>query len=118
MKQEFGRRLKTARVEAGYDQQKIIADELGIERTRYLKYEHGDCFPPLNVLADICKTLNVSADYLLGLKEEPRSLRKIKKPAELAGEGVEQVQKVGDEQLTPEEIAAIRMFLRLRNSTN
>lgn len=118
MKKEFGRRLKAARIAAGYDLQRIIADELGIERTRYLKYEHGDCFPPLDVLALICNTLNVSADYLLGLKEEPMNLRQIKKPAALADFNVEQVQVVGSDQLTPDEVAALRAFLRAAQNRN
>lgn len=110
---EFGKRLRSARILAGYDQQKIVAEELGIERTRYLKYEHGDSMPPLNVLANICALLNVSADYLLGLSEKSQ-LRQIKKPAELADLGVEQVQKASGGPLTPAEIAAIRAILALR----
>lgn len=116
MKKEFGRRLKVARVSAGYDQQKIVADELGIDRTRYTKYEIGDNFPPLDVLANICKLLDVSADYLLGLRDDHQSLRQIKKPAELADLGVQQVQKASDGPLTPAEIAAIRAILALRQS--
>lgn len=110
---EFGKRLRIARIDAGYDQQKMVAEELGIERTRYLKYEHGDSMPPMNVLAQICELLNVSADYLLGLSDRPK-LRQIKKPAELADLGVQQVQKASDGPLTPAEIAAIRAILALR----
>lgn len=108
--------MRIARIDAGYDQQKMVAEELGIERTRYLKYEHGDSMPPMNVLAQICELLNVSADYLLQLSDRPK-LRQIKKPAELADLGVEQVQKASDGPLTPAEIAAIRAILALRQPT-
>lgn len=105
--------MRIARIDAGYDQQKMVAEELGIERTRYLKYEHGDAMPPMNVFAQICELLNVSADYLLGLSDRPK-LRQTKKPADLADLGVQQVQKVSDKPLTPAEIAAIRAILALR----
>ena len=116
MKKEMGKRIKKARLAAGYDQQKIAADELGLDRTRYTKYEIGDNYTPIEVLTRICRTFNVSADWLLGLREDHPELRQIKKPAGLADLGVEQVQKAGADQLTPEEVAAIRMFLRLRST--
>ena len=66
----IGDRLKRARLSAGFAQQKDVADALGIERTRYLKWEHGDSQPPLDMLAKMCRLFGVSSDYLLGLEDE------------------------------------------------
>lgn len=64
-------RLRIARLRAGFKSQKAVADALGIERTRYLKYETGTYSPPLEMLARMCKLFEVSADYVLGIVEEP-----------------------------------------------
>lgn len=66
----IGDRLKCARLSAGFAQQKDVAERLGIERTRYLKWEHGDSQPPLEMLVKMCKLFGVSSDYLLGLEDE------------------------------------------------
>jgi transcriptional regulator with XRE-family HTH domain len=66
----IGDRLKRARLSAGYAQQKDVAEALGIERTRYLKWEHGDSQPSLDMLAKMCRLFGVSSDYLLGLEDE------------------------------------------------
>ena len=66
----IGDRLKRARLSAGYAQQKDVAEALGIERTRYLKWEHGDSQPSLDMLARMCRLFGVSSDYLLGLEDE------------------------------------------------
>lgn len=67
---DMGDRLKRARLSAGFAQQKDVAEKLGIERTRYLKWEHGDSQPPLDMLVKMCKLFGVSSDYLLGLEDE------------------------------------------------
>ena len=67
---DMGDRLKHARLSAGYAQQKEVADKLGIERTRYLKWEHGDAQPPLDYVVQMCKLFGVSSDYLLGIQDE------------------------------------------------
>ena len=55
--------------------QKQIADILGISQTGYSKYEVGSCDIPTQVLRSLAKFYNVSADYLLGLIDEPRPLK-------------------------------------------
>ena len=87
----IGDRLRRARLSAGYESQARVADELGIDRTRYLKWEHDDARPSLEMLASLCKMFGVSADYLLGLIEEPR---------ELSGQS-----------LTPDEVVKLRRLL-------
>lgn len=67
---DMGERLKRARLNAGFATMKQVSDALGLERTRYLKWEHGDAVPSLDMLVRLCRLFNVSADYLLGLDDE------------------------------------------------
>lgn len=70
----MGERLKRARLSAGFATMKQVSDALGLERTRYLKWEHGDAVPSLDMLVRLCRLFDVSADYLLGLDEEEARL--------------------------------------------
>ena len=70
----MGERLKRARLNAGFSTMKQVSDALGLERTRYLKWEHGDAVPSLDMLVRLCRLFGVSADYLLGLEEEEARL--------------------------------------------
>lgn len=47
--------------------QKIIAKELGVSPQTISKYMKQDIFPALDTLAKLCKLLDVSADYILGI---------------------------------------------------
>ena len=71
---DMGERLKRARLNAGFSTMKQVSDALGLERTRYLKWEHGDAVPSLDMLVRLCRLFGVSADYLLGLEEEEARL--------------------------------------------
>ena len=62
--------MKRARLNAGFATMKQVSDALGLERTRYLKWEHGDAVPSLDMLARLCRLFDVSADYLLGLDDD------------------------------------------------
>ena len=62
-------RLKELRLEKGLTQ-KQVAEQLGISSTCYSGYEQGYREPDLKTLIKICKFFEVSADYLLGLKED------------------------------------------------
>lgn len=77
--QQFGRRLRAARLTAGYEEASDFAHDLGIEAPRYRKYERGQSFPPLDVLHDINRITGRSLDWLLlGQMQEadrPRALR-------------------------------------------
>ena len=66
--------MKRARLNAGFATMKQVSDALGLERTRYLKWEHGDAVPSLDMLVRVCRLFGVSADYLLGLEEEEARL--------------------------------------------
>lgn len=52
---------------AGFTQEELAA-LVGISRTAIARYESGDIEPKLKNLIAIAEQLNVSCDYLLGIK--------------------------------------------------
>ena len=64
--QEVGKRIKEARKSAGLKQRQV-AKEMGIVLQQYQTYESGRYQLDYDKMITICKILNVSADYLLGL---------------------------------------------------
>ena len=52
--------------------QQEIADILGTSQTMYARYERGANEMPLHHLIALCKYYNVSADYILGLKDKKK----------------------------------------------
>ncbi len=63
----FGKRLAKLRKAAGYTQQQL-ADESGAARRMIAYYGPGTQHPPANMLVELAKALNVSADELLGIR--------------------------------------------------
>ena len=53
--------------------QQEIADILGTSQTMYARYERGANELPLHHLITLCRYYRVSADYILGLTEDPKS---------------------------------------------
>ncbi len=49
--------------------QKELANQLGLKQQQYARYEKGVNVMPITYLANICRILDVSADYLLGLTD-------------------------------------------------
>ena len=49
--------------------QKEIAEYLNIKQQQYARYEKGVNVMPITYLPKICRFLNVSADYILGLTD-------------------------------------------------
>lgn len=49
--------------------QKEIAERCGIHPSCITQYKNGESEPTLQTLFDLCKVLNVSSDYLLGLSD-------------------------------------------------
>lgn len=47
------------------------AEAIGIDQRQWSRYENGTNELPIRYLKAICKEYKVSADWLLGLKEEP-----------------------------------------------
>jgi transcriptional regulator with XRE-family HTH domain len=64
----FGRRLKRARMAAGYASAQQFAGVLGLEPHSYRKYERGQAEPNFENLVRICETLNVSLDELIPIE--------------------------------------------------
>ena len=52
--------------------QEQMARTLGITQQQYYKYEKGINELPIRYLTVICKTYQISADWLLGLSEEEK----------------------------------------------
>lgn len=63
-------RLQAFRVKRGYTQETFAA-ELGIEKKQVSRWETGSTIPGSERLAEMAKILDVSADYLLGLSDDP-----------------------------------------------
>jgi repressor LexA len=61
----LAKRLKEARQNAGLSQ-KELAESLNMNLRTYGSYERGERDISTAVLKDICKTLKISSDYLLG----------------------------------------------------
>ena len=59
--------------------QKEMSLKLGIKQQQYSRYEKGINVMPVTYLSKICKILNVSADYILGLTDNPNTQFKTKK---------------------------------------
>jgi transcriptional regulator with XRE-family HTH domain len=66
----YGKRLKELRKQRGWTID-IAADKLQISRSTYAGYETEHRKPPIETIAWIAKFYNVSADYILGLVDEP-----------------------------------------------
>ena len=66
----FQERLRLLRTQKGVSQ-RLVADNLGITEVGYRNYEAGRRKPTFDVLPSIAKYFDVSADYLLGLSNNP-----------------------------------------------
>ena len=67
--EKFGARLKKLRRETGECQQ-VIADLLDVSATQISDLENGKTTTSFERLVLLCEHYKVSADYLLGLKDE------------------------------------------------
>lgn len=69
-KELFGKRLKQLRKEHG-EKQEHLAAIIDVTSTQISDMENGKAGTTLEKLTLICEHYKVSADYLLGLKEQP-----------------------------------------------
>ena len=67
---EFGCRLRALRQHARLTQ-KGLAAELGTAHGNVSKYELGETFPPMEIIAKMASVFEVSTDYLMGLSDNP-----------------------------------------------
>ena len=66
---EYVKRIRDLREDRDKTQQEI-ADVLGTSQTMYARYERGANELPIRHLIALCRYYLVSADYILGLKDE------------------------------------------------
>lgn len=64
----FGQRVKLLRLQKGLSQASL-AQILGVTPTQVSDMEKGKTTTSLDRLVILCQTLDVSADYLLGLRD-------------------------------------------------
>ena len=70
MGDKFNENLKIAREKKNMTQ-KEVAESIGVAKSTYSLYESGNREPNVQTIKKIADTLNVSADDLLGLNEQP-----------------------------------------------
>jgi len=63
-------RLVKLRKEAGLIQSEV-ATKLNVKRETYTRYENGTISPPSDMVVAIAQFYDVSADYLLGITDDP-----------------------------------------------
>jgi transcriptional regulator with XRE-family HTH domain len=67
---QFAKRLKSMRVQSGFERARYFAKSLGIEENRYTRYERAEVEPSLTLIHKICEVLRVSPNELLGFSEQ------------------------------------------------
>ena len=65
---EFKDKLKQLRRQKGVTQ-KDVAEAIGVTLSAYSNYEQGLREPSNQILINLCKYYEVSADYLLGIED-------------------------------------------------
>ena len=73
MGENFYENLKEARIKSGLSQ-KEVSENIGVAKSTYSLYESGNREPNVNTIKKIADVLNVSADTLLGIDEEPTTM--------------------------------------------
>ncbi len=68
LKKQIGQRIKEYRIQANLTQREV-SEKLGIVLQQYQTYESGRYELDYKKLTEICKILDVSADFLLGLTD-------------------------------------------------
>ena len=69
MMKEYPEIIRELREDNDYTQKKV-ADYLGTTQQVYSRYENRSNEIPVRHIIALCKLYNVSADYILGLKDE------------------------------------------------
>ena len=74
----FGQRLRAARKAAGQKQEEL-GRALNLGKGQISAIERGHASTSLEKLSLICQHYNISADYLLGLTDDPKPHKRKKK---------------------------------------
>ena len=72
-KEQFGQRIKAART-ASHETQQDLADFIGAAKNSISEIESGKRTTTAEKIALICAHYRISADYLLGLSDDPSPL--------------------------------------------
>mgnify|MGYP001036663635 FL=1 len=72
-KELFAQRLKQVRMKAN-ERQIDLAEVLGVSGSQIVEMENGRKATTFEKLYKFCTHYNISADYLIGLTDEPRPL--------------------------------------------
>ena len=67
-------RLRQVLAERGHGAQARLARAIGLDHALLTRIKQGVRSPKAEVLAAMCRELDVSADWLLGLSDEPKRL--------------------------------------------
>lgn len=78
LKYEIGNRIRKYRLDKGLSQ-KELANQIGVSNSRVSNWEHGINRPDADILADICRALNVSPSELLDVRLSPDDLNDIER---------------------------------------
>ena len=70
---EYYKRIREIRIKNNETQQQL-ADLLETTQQAYLKYEKGINEMPIRRIIKLCEHYNLSADYILGITDEPKPL--------------------------------------------
>lgn len=65
--------LKEARKAKGLTQ-KEVCEKLQMKQSQYSRYESGEDEMKIGTLIEICKVLETSSDYILGLTNNPNNI--------------------------------------------
>jgi len=71
---EYYKRIREIRIKNN-ETQKQLADLLETTQQAYLKYEKGINEMPIRRIIKLCEHYNLSADYMLGLTDQPKTLK-------------------------------------------
>ena len=71
---EYYKRIRDIRIKNNETQQQL-ADLLETTQQAYLKYEKGINEMPIRRIIKLCEHYNLSADYILGLTDQPKPLK-------------------------------------------
>lgn len=69
-----GQRLKELRIKQGHTQESL-AELIGADNRQVWRWESGKYAPSADMLINLAQALNTTADYLLGLTDDPSPLR-------------------------------------------
>lgn len=61
--------------------QKQVAEHFDMHLTQYRRYETGENEPPVYFIVSLCHFYNVSADYLLEITDEYKTMPPKKRPS-------------------------------------